>query len=182
MLKTALTHPEILRILARAGDYAKIIIADGHYPASTKRGPNAELVSLNLTPGVVTCSQARRALLSAVSIDAINTTGIPEDDPYASCGEPRAWKEHRAILDQTGNNALKLEQISKWDSYDAVESKEHVLTIQTAEPPQWANVLLTIGVRTSKCFLNHRWTQIGTDAEGATSARFHRCEPVSICG
>ncbi len=148
MLKTQLTHPEILRVLARAGHHAKILIADGHYPASTKRGPNAELISLNLAPGVVTCSQVLRALLSAVDIDAINTMGIPEDDPYASYGEPPAWKEYRSILDQTGNNALQLEPISKWDFYEAVESKDHVLTIQTADQALWANVLLTIGVRT----------------------------------
>ncbi|MBL9203009.1 MAG: RbsD/FucU family protein [Opitutaceae bacterium] len=148
MLKTQLTHPEILRVLARAGHHAKILIADGHYPASTKRGPNAELVSLNLAPGIVTCSQVLRALLSAVSIDAINTMGIPEDDPYASYGEPPAWKEYRTILDQTGNTALQLEPISKWDFYEAVESKDHVLTIQTADTALWANVLLTIGVRT----------------------------------
>ncbi len=149
MLKTTLTHPEILRVLARAGHHAKILIADGHYPASTKRGPHAELVSLNLTPGVVTCAQALRAVLSAVSIDAINTMGIPADDAYASHGEPPAWKEFRTILDQTGNAARKLEPISKWDFYAAVESKDHVLTIQTADTALWANVLLTIGVRTS---------------------------------
>ena len=148
MLKTQLTHPEILRVLARAGHHAKILIADGHYPASTKRGPHAELISLNLAPGIVTCSQVLRALLSAVDIDAINTMGIPEDDPYASYGEPPAWKEYRSILDQTGNNALQLEPISKWDFYEAVESKDHVLTIQTADTALWANVLLTIGVRT----------------------------------
>jgi L-fucose mutarotase len=149
MLKTQLTHPDILRVLARAGHHAKILIADGHYPASTKRGPHAELISLNLAPGVVTCSQVLRAVLSAVSIDAINTMGIPEDDPYASYGEPPAWKEYRAILDQTGNTELALEPISKWDFYAAVEGKDHVLTIQTADTALWANVLLTIGVRTS---------------------------------
>ncbi len=149
MLKTTLIHPEILRVVARAGHHAKILIADGHYPASTKRGPNAELISLNLAPGVVTCAQVLRALLSAVPIDHVNTMGIPEDDPYAAYGEPPVWKEYRAILDQAGNSALKLEPILKWDFYEAVESKDHVLTIQTADQALWANVLLTIGVRTN---------------------------------
>jgi L-fucose mutarotase len=47
MLKTTLTHPDILRVLARAGHHSKILIADGNYPASTKRGPHAEVVCLN---------------------------------------------------------------------------------------------------------------------------------------
>ena len=149
MLKTTLIHPEILRIVARAGHHAKILIADGHYPASTKRGPHAELVSLNLAPGIVTCAQVLRTLLSAVPIDHVNTMGIPADDPYAKHGEPPAWKEYRAILDQTGNTALRLTPLLKWDFYQAVDSADHVLTIQTADQALWANVLLTIGVRTN---------------------------------
>ena len=62
MLRHQLIHPELNAILARAGHHAKILIADGNYPASTKWGPNARLVSLNLSPGVITCAQALRAM------------------------------------------------------------------------------------------------------------------------
>ncbi|MEY2878984.1 MAG: hypothetical protein RLZZ15_1364 [Verrucomicrobiota bacterium] len=153
MLKTTLLHPDILRVVARAGHHAKILIADGNYPASTKRGPHAELVSLNLSPGVVTVAQVLRALVSAVPLDAVNTMGIPPDDPYAKFGEPPAWMEFRTILDEAGARAdggepLALEPILKWDFYAAVESPDHVLTIQTADRALWANVLLTIGCRT----------------------------------
>ena len=144
MLKTSLTHPEILRVLARAGHHSKILIADGNYPASTKRGPNAELVCLNLAPGVVTVTQVLRALLATVPIDQVNTMGIPPDDPYARQGEPPVWGEYRAALAAAGTN-LKLEPILKWDFYQAVESADHVLTIQTADQSLWANVLLTMG-------------------------------------
>lgn len=148
MLKTSLTHPEILRVLARAGHHSRILIADGNYPASTKRGPNAELVCLNLAPGVVTVSQVLRALLSAVPIDHVNTMGIPPDDPYARQGEPPVWAEYRTILSEAGTG-LKLEPILKWDFYQHVESPDHVLTIQTADQSLWANVLLTMGCRTA---------------------------------
>lgn len=148
MLKTSLTHPEILRVLARAGHHSRILIADGNYPASTKRGPNAELVCLNLSPGVVTVSQVLRTLLSAVPIDHVNTMGIPPDDPYARQGEPPVWAEYRTILAEAGTG-LKLEPILKWDFYQHVESPDHVLTIQTADQSLWANVLLTMGCRTA---------------------------------
>ena len=147
MLKTSLLHPEILRVLAQAGHHAKVLIADGNYPASTKRGPRAELVSLNLAPGVVTVSQVLRTLLSAVPIDEINTMGIPPDDPYAQQGEPPVWGEYRALLAAAGS-PLELRPVSKWDFYRAVESPDHVLTIQTADQSLWANLLLTIGCRT----------------------------------
>ena len=63
MLKHRLLHPEISEILARAGHHAKVLIADGNYPASTTLGPNARLVSLNLAPGLVTVSQVQCAPL-----------------------------------------------------------------------------------------------------------------------
>lgn len=147
MLKTTLTHPDILRVVARAGHHSKILIADGNYPASTKRGPNAEVISLNLSPGVVTVVQVLRALLTAVPIDHVNTMGIPPDDPYAQQGEPPVWAEYRAALTAAGSS-LKLEPILKWDFYQHVESPDHVLTIQTADQALWGNVLLTMGCRT----------------------------------
>lgn len=148
MLKTSLTHPEILRVLARAGHHARILIADGNYPASTKRGPHAEVISLNLAPGVVTVAQVLRALLGAVPVDHVATMGIPPDDPYAQQGEPPVWAEFRKVVAEAGL-PLKLEPVLKWDFYKQVESADHVLTIQTADQALWANVLLTMGCRTA---------------------------------
>ncbi len=148
MLKHQLTHPKINEVLARAGHHATILIADGNYPASTKKGPNAEVVCLNLTPGVVTVAQVLRAILSAAPIDFVNTMGIPADDPYAQHDEPPVWNEYRQVLADCGTE-LKLEPILKWDFYKAVESADHVLTVQTADQSLWANVLLTMGCRTA---------------------------------
>ena len=148
MLKHTLIHPQINAVLGRAGHHAKILIADGNYPASTKKGPNAEVICLNLAPGIVTVAQTLAAVLSAVPIDEINTMGIPPDDPYAQQGEPPAWSDYRRILAQA-DLALELRPISKWDFYGAVESPDHVLTIQTADQALWANVLLTMGCRTA---------------------------------
>ena len=146
MLKHELIHPRINEILGRAGHHSKILIADGNYPASTKKGPNAEVVCLNLSPGLVTVAQALRAVMSAVVVDAVNTMGIPSDDPYASQGEPPVWDEFRQVL-KHGRSKLKLEPILKWDFYKAVESSDHVLTVQTGDQALWANVLLSLGCR-----------------------------------
>ena len=146
MLKHRLIHPDINDILGRAGHHAKVLIADGNYPASTKLGPNAEVVCLNLAPGLVTVSQVLDVLCTAIPIDVVNTMGIPADDPYASEGEPPVWAEYRKILDAQGVN-LELEPIDKWNFYEAVESDEHVLTIQTGDQALWANVLLSMGCR-----------------------------------
>ena len=63
MLDTALLHPEILRVLARSGHHSKVLIADGNYPALDKRGAGAELVSLQLSPGIPTVAQVLAAIL-----------------------------------------------------------------------------------------------------------------------
>ncbi len=148
MLKHQLIHPRINAILGRAGHHAKVLIADGNYPASTKRGPHAEVVCLNLAPGIVTVAQALRAVLSAVPVDQVHTMGIPPDDPYAQAGEPPAWAEFRRLAAEAGV-AAPLTPISKWDFYQAVESPDHVLTIQTGDQALWANVLLSLGCRTA---------------------------------
>jgi len=148
MLNHDLIHPEINAVLARAGHHATVLIADGNYPASTKRGPRSTVISLNLSPGIVTCSQVLRALLSAIPVDEIQTMGIPPDDPYAQSGEPPVWAEYRQIIDAADLN-ISLGSIEKWDFYKAVSAPDHVLTVQTADQALWANILLTIGCRTS---------------------------------
>lgn len=147
MLKHRLLHPDITAILARAGHHAKVLIADGNYPASTMLGPNAQLVCLNLAPGIVTAAQVLETLLAAIPVDEINTMGVPADDSYAIHGEPPVWAEYRGIVQTTGLS-LELKPIDKWQFYDAVMSRDHVLTIQTGDQALWANVLLTMGCRT----------------------------------
>jgi L-fucose mutarotase len=146
MLKHRLIHPEISETLAKAGHHAKVLIADGNYPASTALGPNARLVSLNLAPGIVTVAQVLETLLTAIPVDAINTMGIPADDPYALQGDPPVWADYRRIV-STAGLSIELTPIDKWQFYEAVASRDHVLTIQTADQHLWANVLLTMGCR-----------------------------------
>lgn len=148
MLKHTLVHPKINEVLARAGHHSKILIADGNYPVSTKKGPNAEVVSLALSPGVVNCTQALEAILSAVAVDAIHTMGIPPDDSYAQAGDPPVWADYRKSIQKAGLS-LDLEPISKWEFYDAVNTPDHVLTIQTADQSLWANLLIVMGCRTA---------------------------------
>ena len=146
MLKQLLIHPKINEIIGRAGHHAKILIADGNYPASSKKGPNAEVVSMNLMPGVVTCAQVLKAILSAVPIDLINTMGYELTGPYALSEDPPVWDDYRAVIRESGLN-LELEPIDKWEFYEAVATPDHVLTIQTADQQRFANILLSIGVR-----------------------------------
>ena len=146
MLRHLLIHPKINEVLGRAGHHAKILIADGNYPASAKKGPNAELVCLNLMPGVVTCAQVLQAVLSAIPLEAVQTMQPETTGPYALLEDPPVWADFREQIQAAGLK-LKLEPIEKWAFYDAVTTDDHVLTVQTGDQQRFANVLLTVGVR-----------------------------------
>jgi L-fucose mutarotase len=146
MLRHQLIHPQINAILGAAGHHSTILIADGNYPASSKRGPRAELVSLNLMPGLVTCDQVLKAILSAVPIEKLQTMQPELDGPYAIQGDPPVWEDYRRTIDEAGLS-LQLEPVDKWAFYDAVTTADHVLTVQTADQQRYANLLLSIGVR-----------------------------------
>ena len=146
MLKHQLIHPQISQILAAAGHHATVLIADGNYPASSKKGPNAQVVSLNLMPGVVTCTQVLQAVLSAVPIEAAYTMMYETTGQYALSEDPPAWEQYRQTIAQSGLQ-LQLEPVEKWTFYEKVATPDHVLTIQTADQQRFANLLLAIGVR-----------------------------------
>ena len=146
MLKHQLIHPTILNVLGAAGHHSTVLIADGNYPASSKMGPNAALVHLNLMPGVVTCNTVFQALLSAIPVEAINTMMYETQGPYALTEDPPVWADYHETIKDAGLG-IKLEPLEKWSFYDAVVTNDHVLTIQTADQQRFANVLLTVGVR-----------------------------------
>ena len=146
MLHHGLVHPKILEVLGRAGHHAKVLVADGNYPASSTLGPHAELVSLNLSPGVVTCTQVLEALVTAIPIEAAHTMDYERTGPYALKADPPVWADYRAVFKKAKLD-VKLQPIEKWDFYKAVSTPDHVLTIQTADQQRFANLLLVMGVR-----------------------------------
>lgn len=146
MLKHQLIHPQINAILGQAGHHSSILIADGNYPAASKKGPNAQVISLNLSPGLVNCTQVLEAILSAVPIEAINTMMYETSGQYALTEDPPVWAQYKQAIAAAGLK-VPLEAIEKWKFYDAVATPDHVLTIQTGDQQRYANILLHIGVR-----------------------------------
>ena len=131
MLKSKLIHPTILNVLGGAGHHSKVLIADGNYPAASKLGPNAQLVHLNLMPGLVTCNQVLEALLSAIPVEAINTMMYETTGPYALSEDPPVWTDYRQTI-QAAGVGIDLEPIEKWSFYDAVAT---LITYSPSRPP-----------------------------------------------
>jgi L-fucose mutarotase len=68
--------------------------------------------------------------------------------PYALLEDPPVWADFRQQIQTAGlATTLCLEAIEKWAFYDAVNTDDHVLTVQTGDQQRFANILLTVGVR-----------------------------------
>ena len=145
MLRSRLIHPQILEALGRAGHSSKILIADGNYPFSTQLGPNAKLISLNLSPGVVNVTQVLEALVSAVPIEAATIMQPVQSGPYALPGDPPIWDEFRPILAE-GGVQVELDKLERFPFFDAARDPNIAITIATGEQRLYANLLLQIGV------------------------------------
>jgi len=145
MLRTKLLQPQILEALGRAGHGAKVLIADGNYPFSTTLGPNAALVSLNLSPGVVSCTQVLETLGTVIPIEAAAVMDVPRSGPGAFLDDPPIWSEFEKLL-KAARAGVRLERLERFQFYRAAAAPETALVVATGEERIYANLLLTIGV------------------------------------
>src|SRR5512140_2979528 len=72
MLKSQLLQPEILAALGKAGHGAKVLIADGNFAFGPVIHPRAQIVWLNLAPGMVTVTDVLKVLIDAMPIEAVD--------------------------------------------------------------------------------------------------------------
>ena len=145
MLKGQLIHPEILATLGAAGHGSKVLIADGNYPFATKLGANAELVHLNLAPGIVDCVTILCALATAIPVESAAVMTPPGSGPGALPEEPLIWREFATVLAGVAPG-VELEKLDRPAFYEAASTDDVALTIASGEQRIYANLLLTIGV------------------------------------
>ena len=147
MLKYPLIQPQMLAALAGAGHSSQVLITDGNYPAATSLGRNATLVSLNLTPGVLSSTDVLQALLAAIPVEKACTMDYARIGPYAMSEDPPVWLEYRDILTAAGyGDDLSLTPMDRQDFYEAAAGPDVALVVQTADQRIYANILLTISV------------------------------------
>jgi L-fucose mutarotase len=139
MLMTTLLHPEILSALGRAGHGSQILIADGNYPFSTGSPAAAAKVFLNLRPGMVTVPDVLEALAKTVPIETA-VVMVPDDR-----SDQPIFADFRQLLPKE----LELTKVTRFAFYERARSSDTALVIATGEQRIYANLLLTIGVRTS---------------------------------
>ena len=136
MLKYQLLHPEILNALGSAGHGAQVLIADGNYPLITRSNPDAQLVYLNLAPGLVTVTDVLKVLVDAIPLEAAQVMGPDSGEA------PSIYRDFKKILPKE----IQLQRLGRFEFYDAARSPDTALAIATGEQRIYANILLTIGV------------------------------------
>jgi len=136
MLKGRLLHPDLLRALAASGHGSKVLIADSNYPFETHRGPNTEVVYLNLEPGKLLVTEVLDVLAATVPIESASVM-LPGDGR-----KPPIFGEFKAIL----GDGPPIEELDRSGFYEAVRSEDTCLVIATGEQRVFACILLTIGV------------------------------------
>lgn len=135
MLKFPLIHPPLLAALAAAGHGARVLLADSNYSHSTNIYQGAELIHLNLSPGLVTVEQVLEPVLASVPIEAVAVMR-PDDG-----STPPVFARYEQLLGPD----LPLQPLDRADFYAAC--REHTLAacVATGDTKLYANVLLTIG-------------------------------------
>jgi L-fucose mutarotase len=140
MLRTSLTHPEILRALAAAGHGSTVLISDGNFPHATAPHPGATRVFLNLSPGRLTVSEVLEAVLTVLPVERAALM-----DPADGSAPPKAHAAIEALLPAD----TPVDHIPRFDFYAATNSDHLALVIATGDLRPYANVLLTVGVITA---------------------------------
>lgn len=145
MLYGPMIHPELLGALGRAGHGGKILITDGNYPSVSGTNPDAEIIYLNLAPGLLTVSQILDVVKRTIPVEqvalmvpAADATGIERPDSIP------AHDEYRATM-----AGIPFAEIPRWDFYDVAKTSDVSVVIVSADQRLYANVLLTVGVRTA---------------------------------
>jgi len=134
-----LVHPPLLAALAAAGHGATVLLCDGHYPATTATGPNAERVHLNLAPGLLDTSAVLDVLLDALPVEAAAVMVPPDGSDTA------AVTAHRERLAQLGE--VPVEALGRHAFYAAAKGEDLAVVVVTGDVRQYANLLLTVGVQ-----------------------------------
>ncbi|MFZ0531316.1 MAG: RbsD/FucU domain-containing protein [Propionicimonas sp.] len=135
MLTTQLIHPPLLAALAAAGHGSKVLIADSNYPHATAHGPNAEVVHLNVSRGLVNGTDTLAAIASVITIESAAV--MAPGDEFLSVHE-----EYRELLGAD----VPVTIMERFAFYEACRGNDLALLVATGEDRIYANLLLTIGV------------------------------------
>lgn len=136
MLRARLVHPPLLAGLAAAGHGDRVLITDANFPLALAANPGAQVVYLNLRPGLVTVNDVLDAALPALPVEAAAVMASPDGSPVP------AHDDYRKLL----GAGVPLTVHERFEFYAASGGREVGLVVVTGDTRLCANLLLTVGV------------------------------------
>jgi L-fucose mutarotase len=139
VINYSLTHPVLLRALAESGHGSQVLIADGNYPHNTGAAASAVRVPLNLRPGLLTVDQILEVLIESVPIE---TAAVMATADGTTSEAARGYKD---VL----GPGVPFTMHERFAFYQAARQLDVAVVIASGDVRPYANLLLTIGVRTA---------------------------------
>jgi L-fucose mutarotase len=133
VLRYPLLHPPLLRSLAATGHGSRVLIADANYAHATNVAPGADVIYLNLRPGLVGIDDILATLLTAVPIESVHTMR-PDNGPT-----PDFWQSYERAI------GLPLQPLERFEFYRTCREPDLALCIASGDTRHYANLLLTVG-------------------------------------
>jgi len=135
MIKSKIIHPELISTLAKCGHKTKILIADSNYSFVTNSSPNATIIYLNLTPGMINGTDILDAVLTEINVESAILMDTPVDF------NPEIYQEYKDRLSED----VVFTSLERYAFYDTAKSDDLLLVIASGENRRFANIILTVG-------------------------------------
>ncbi|WIY84027.1 RbsD/FucU domain-containing protein [Propionimicrobium sp. PCR01-08-3] len=135
MIDTAggITHPGILSCLASAGHFSQIVISDGNFPASVRRGPHTEVFYLGWRKGSPTVTEILGVILPLARIQKVTMM-----QPLDGAASTPVHDE----IQQLAGPSLPVQLRDRWAFYELAESATTAGIIVTGDDRRFANVIV----------------------------------------
>ncbi|MBJ3816492.1 RbsD/FucU transporter [Shimwellia pseudoproteus] len=134
MIKTELIHPALIGALAKCGHKTQVLIADSNYAVVTNAPRQAEVVYLNLSPGVLPAPLILEKLLSCINVEQATMMACPAGFTNTVVAE------YQQLLPA----GCPLVYLPREGFYCQVKSEQTLLVIASGEQRRFANLLLTV--------------------------------------
>jgi L-fucose mutarotase len=142
LIQYGLRHPDLLRALGTVGHGDRIALVDGNYPTNARRAPHVEVVSLNVTHGLVDAPTLLRLIGSCVPIESMS---YPQPPDEVRDGKLRQiHQEFVKVREQMFPEAV-VEILSPAEFYEATTDPHLTVMVASGEARHFGSAVLTVG-------------------------------------
>ncbi|HIF4663661.1 TPA: RbsD/FucU family protein [Citrobacter koseri] len=135
MIKSDIIHPDLLQALAQCGHKANILIADANYSFLTNSSPQARIIWLNFSPGLIGSVMILEKILAYINVEKATLMTSPAEF------DNTIEREYRGLLSEM----TELSHVERNAFYALAKSSDTLLVIASGETRRFANILLTVG-------------------------------------